>query len=256
MLEKLNRQQRDLYEHWKKRLTENPHLSMLSKQYRWGAVPISVEDARINDQRFGAAIDDFMNAELDIWCRSRTLAGNPANYPNKIVCIGAGNGLGLNHCIRAVELGMKIEVWDWLQEALDYAEAALKPIFGRRVKKDDVLKIGEATEVCSNLDRQTAFVELFRLVEHLPENDARKTLQGAGSVLRSSRTRVMIGDAFYDEQNVRLPAETCRHYQFSFVTENLEIGAGCPIELVEAEPFHDIEKLFDLFAFRRKAFAR
>lgn len=253
ILTTLSPEQKKHYIHWRSRLSPpNALLAMLSSQYRTGKIPITRKEAKENDRKFGNSIDGYCGWEYEDWRRERMYRNGP-NHPSHIVSIGVGTGLGLSHFIIAVAEGMIPEVYDWNPIALEYARKVLKPVFENYpVSERDTLRLGEASKICRELGKEVAILEMFRLIEHMSEEDATETLQGAGKILRDPRNRICVGGALEGKVNRMVSTETCIHFPRDFIFDNIQIGAGVPIYVYRERNYRDIEKEFTFQTFRSK----
>jgi hypothetical protein len=253
LIQSLSPRQRELFNHWRDRLSPNKSWkSMLSKAYRLGNIPIKKEEAQRNDEQFGRFVDYYMNPIVKGWLKTR-----PPTYrihPDRIVHVGVGTGLGMDYLKLAANHEAAIEVYDWCPRALGYAEKALRSTIRKNgLDEHSVLRLGEASQVCSSLDTSVVILQIIRVIEHMPEEDAARALQGAGQILMNPRSCVVIGDAMKDEWNDRKDRETCTHYPETFYLDNLRIGAKRPLEWESRRRMHrDIEKVFTFLTIRAK----
>ncbi len=251
LTESLTPEQLKNWIHWRQRLApKNAWKSMLSTKYRNGAVPISKEEARANDERFGTFTDWLMKNEIESYLRENATKHRSVG-DRRVVQIGAGTGLGLKCYDKLLEKGVSLEIYDWSARALWNAEKALRPLVKKHgLNERKVLLIGEAAAVCQSLDRSVAILQIVRVIEHMKEADAIRALVGAGQILSDSMNRIIIGDAMEGEWNNTTEVETCTHYPRSFFMEHIRRGAGRPVFVAKKRMYRDVEKVFTFLTFR------
>ncbi len=252
LLQTLSPTQQKDWEHWSRRISgEKAHLAMLSTRYRRGKIPITRKEAKINDKNWDQFVNSYMLWEVED--HARECRYNPQTR-QKLIKIGCGTGLGVGYFEEAIRF-LDLEAYDWLQVALEYCEKALASFIREHgINENKLLRIGEASQVCQNLDpSSTAIVEMFRVEEHMSEEDAALALQGAGRILNYPGSRVILGGARKGERNDNSPVETCHHRDTQFLLDSIQSGTDREVIIYREKVYRgDIDKDITLHTFRAK----
>jgi len=252
LVQTLTPEQLKNWKHWGARLSrKKAWCAMLSKQYRDGKKPISKKAARANDRNWTRFINWYMSWEVEDIARLEPLCLDLRSRP-RLVKIGAGVGLGVDYLKDATKI-LNLEVYDWKASALKYVEKALRSVIREYgLDEEKLLRIGEASQVCQELDTSVRMLELVRVDEHMSDEDAATMFQGAGHILQDPRNRVIVTGARSGEVNDVVGVETCHHRDKNFPLEHLQIGADRELYVYRRRTFRDIEKEFTFDTIRAR----